>query len=174
MPRALRGALLLFIVIAGGGAASAESPSDASAARIEQTAALFILRVPLDPADALTALVEAIKRRNYFVVSVNPLDQTLSRRAAGVGAAPLLYEEYKVVSFCNLTLADEAIRLNPLIGALMPCRAVVFRVRGARETTIATFRPSFFSAHFEAGGMKRVVAQVEADILEILKGVAGE
>lgn len=141
--------------------------------RVAETPALFIVRVPGEFDEVMTLLREAIQRRNYVVTGINELDETLERRAADVGAPPLAYERYKVVGFCNLTLADAAVRANPHVGAFLPCRAAVYRERGARETTIVAFRPSFLAAAL-GEGIQRVMRQVEADLLAILVEVAAD
>lgn len=140
---------------------------------VAETPALFIVRVPGEFDEVMALLREAIQRRNYVVTGVNELDETLERRAADVGAPALGYERYKVVGFCNLTLADEAVRANPHVGAFLPCRAAVYRERGARETTIVAFRPSFLAAAL-GEGIQRVMRQVEADLLAILSEVAAD
>lgn len=140
---------------------------------VEQTPQLFIVRVPASFDDVMTSLQEAIKRRNYVVTGINNMDETLARRSADIGGPSLEYERYKIVGFCNLTLAAEAVRLNPFVGAFLPCRAVVYQQRGARETTVVAFRPSFIG---QALGerMEGVMRQAEADILAILVEVAAD
>jgi uncharacterized protein (DUF302 family) len=161
----------LVVLAALLGPASAARPQ--AAGRVEQTPHLFIVRSRGSFDDVLTTLQEAIKRRNYVVTSINDLDDTLRRRGADVGGPSFDYERYKVVGFCNLTLADEAIRVNPHVGAFLPCRAVVYRERGARETTVVALRPHFLAPALGAP-MERVMRQAEADILAILAEVAAE
>ena len=166
MRRALAAALLLI--------ETAALPALAQQrAEVERTPQLFILRVPASFNDVMTSLQEAIKRRNYVVTGINDLDDTLAQRSRDVGGPPLPWERYKVVGFCNLTLADEAIRRNPSVGAFMPCRAVVYQERGARETTVIAFRPSFMGQGL-GERMERLMQQVEADILAILAEVAAD
>lgn len=142
--------------------------------RVEQTPHLFIVRSRAAFDDVLTSLQEAIKRRNYTVTSVNHLDDVLRKRGADVGGPPFGYEQYKVVGFCNLTLADDAIRANPHVGAFLPCRAVVYRERGARETTIVAFRPSFLAPALGMDRIEAIMRRTESDILAILAEVAAD
>jgi uncharacterized protein (DUF302 family) len=171
MRRALPGALALGVAVV---LAAGADRAAAQASRVERTPHLFVVRVPGAFEDVLASLLEEIKRRNYAVTGVNHLDDVLARRAAELGGAPLDYEGYKVVGFCNLSLADRAIRQDPHVGALMPCRAVVFRPRGVPETTIAAFRPSFLAGALELQGMDRLLGDVVADLLAILTRLAGE
>ncbi len=172
MRRLLPRALVLGAVIVL--AVPVERGTTRAAERIERTPQLFILRVPGAFDDVLTAFLEEIKRRNYVVTGVNHLDDTLARRAAELGTAPFGYERYKIVGFCNLTLAGEALRASPYVGALMPCRAVVFKVAGSRETTIAAVRPSLARFPGIDDALARIVEQAEADIVRILNAVAGD
>ncbi len=172
MRRALPGALALSVALVV--AAVADRSAAQAPTRVERTAQLFIVRVPGAFDDVLAAFLEEIKRRNYTVTGVNHLDDTLARRAPDVGAEPFGYEHYKIVGFCNLTLAEKAIRREPHVGAFMPCRAVVFKRPGVAETTIAAFRPTALAAALGLQGMDRLLAEVEADVLAILTTVAGE
>lgn len=172
MRRALPGALVLGVALAL--AVTADRTEAQGAARVERTPRLFIVRAPGAFDDVLATLLAEIRRRNYTVTDVNHLDDALARRAGDVGAPPPGYERYKIVGFCNLTLAGEAIRLDPHVGALLPCRAVVFKRPGVPETTIAVFRPGFLAAALELRGMQRVLEAAEADVLAILATVAGE
>jgi uncharacterized protein (DUF302 family) len=136
--------------------------------RLERTSALFVVRVAAPFDEAFTSLQEAVKRVNYAITGINNLDDTLAQRAADVGGPPLPYARYKVVGFCNLTLADAAIRRSPYVAALMPCRAVLYQEAGSATTTIVMFRPSFLASGLKDDGLRRLMAQVEADMLTIL------
>ncbi len=165
-------ALLLSVALASLLGSAPVAPAQAPG-RVEQTPYVFIVRSPAGFDDVLTSLQEAIKRRNYVITGINHLDDTLRQRAADVGGPPFGYEQYKVVGFCNLTLADEAVRKNPHVGAFLPCRAVVYRARGARETTVVAFRPSSL-AQALGQHVEGVMRQAEADILAILAEVAAD
>ena len=171
MRRALPGALVLGVAIAM--AVGADRTAAQATARVERTPQLFIVRVPGAFDDVLATLLEEIKRRNYVVTGTNHLDDTLARRAAELGGEPLAYERYKIVGFCNLTLAAEALRVSPYVGALMPCRAVVFKTPGSGETIIAAVRPSFARIPGSEDALERIIQQAEADIVQILNAVAG-
>jgi uncharacterized protein (DUF302 family) len=164
MRRAATGLLLVLSLLS--------APAGAQTA-LERTPAFFVLRLKAPFDDVMLLLQEAIKRRNYAVTGVNDLDDALARRAADVAGPPLPYERYKVVGFCSLTLADVALRLTPYVGALMPCRAVVFRSPGKDETVVVAFRPSFLVPALGAG-LERVMAQAEQDVLEILGEIAAD
>lgn len=140
---------------------------------VEQSEAFFVLRVKGPLPDVLTALKAAIARRNYFLAGTNNLDDNLRQRAADLGK-PFDFDHYKILSFCNLTLADEALKVDPYVGAFMPCRLAVFVVKGSSEVIIVTLRPTFLSRVFRSSEMERLAAQVEGDVLAILEMVAAD
>jgi uncharacterized protein (DUF302 family) len=141
---------------------------------VEQTDHFFVVRRQAPFEDVMSVLQEAIKRRNYAITGVNHLDDTLARRAADVAGPELPYARYKVVGFCNLTLADEAVRLSPHVGAFMPCRAVVFQVRGSPETVVVAFRPTALGLALGDGGLGPVMERAERDVWLILTEVAAD
>lgn len=138
---------------------------------VERTEGLLVLTVKGPIQEALTALQTAIARRNYFVAGINHLDDTLRRRAADLGK-PFDFDHYKILSFCSLTLADEALRAHPYVGAFMPCRVAVFAQKGSPDVIIVTMRPTFLSRLFRSPEVERLARQVEADVLAILEMVA--
>lgn len=146
---------------------------DVGSPRVEQTEALFIVRVRQPFDEVLVTLEEAIQRQNYFVASRNDLDDNLRARARVLGTT-FHYEHYKVLSFCNLTLADEALRAHPFVGAFMPCRVAVFVAPGSPDVVLVTVRPTFLARIFASERMEVLARQVEHDVAEILRAVAGE
>jgi uncharacterized protein (DUF302 family) len=165
-----RGVAAGLLVGAGLGAVAARAESGA----VHQEGAYLVVsvRAPFD--EVLVLLQEAIKRRNYAVTGVNNLDDTLARRAADVAGPAPPYERYKIVGFCNLSLADAVLRDDPLVGALMPCRAVVFKRQGAPETVVAALRPRALAAALGTRGLDAVLEQLEADVVAILDDIAGD
>lgn len=140
---------------------------------VEQTGEFFVVRLKAPLSEVLTALEVAIARRNYFLAGTNNLDDTLRRRAADLGTS-FGFEHYKILSFCNLTLADEALRVHPYVGAFMPCRLAVFAKTGSPDVVIVTMRPTFLAKIFKSQEMERLAQAVEADVLEILRMVVAD
>jgi uncharacterized protein (DUF302 family) len=115
----------------------------------------------------MTALEQAIQRLNYSIGRVNDLDDALRRRASELGGS-FEFDRYKILSFCNLTMAAEALAADPRVGALMPCRLAVFAPRGSSQVVVVTPRPTFLLGPSPPEALRRLAAQVEADVLEIL------
>lgn len=165
---AWRVALALVLLAPGGTVAGSGPPG-----RVERTEEFLVLRVKGPFEEVLASLEEAIKRQNYFIAGQNNLDDTLRMRAAQMGTS-FGFQHYKVLSFCNLTLADEALRAHPFIGAFMPCRMAIYVPKGSPEVVIVTMRPAFLSKLFKSDKVDRLANQVEADIRAILRAVAEE
>lgn len=150
------------------------APAGAQPPAVERTPHLLIVRVKAPFDDVMTALQEAIKRRNYVITGINNMDDILAKRSAEVGGPSLEYERYKIVGFCNLSLADEGVRTNPNVGVFFPCRALVYKAKGVAETTVVAFRPTFLIPALGGAGMKELMERAEADILEILEEVVAD
>jgi uncharacterized protein (DUF302 family) len=159
--------LLGLLVLAPAGAQAGEG------SRVERTESLLVVRVREPFEEVLRLLEAAIARRNYFVAGTNHLDDTLRRRAAELGGG-FPFDHYKIVSFCSLSLAQEALETHPYMGAFMPCRLAVFVARGSAEVTIVSVRPTFLSRALGAPEVARLATRVEEDVLEILEMVAGD
>lgn len=145
----------------------------AQSARLETTEHFYTMRTTEPFEEVILSLTEAIQRRNYVVTGINSLDTMLQARREAIGSPAFDYDRYKVIGFCNLSLADEAIRVNPRIGAFMPCRAVVFREPGTGQTVVVIFRPAVLAAAL-GSDMQPLMQQVDKDILAILDAVAGD
>lgn len=165
LPRALLAIAVVLLV--------ASVPAAAAGPRVEQTEELLVLRVTGSLEDVLGALKTAVERRNYVLSPINDLDDALRRRAGDLGQ-PFGFAHYKILSFCNLTFADEALRVAPHLGALMPCRAAVYALKGSREVVIVTVRPSFLAKVFRSPELGPLAARVEADVLAIFEMIAGD
>ena len=168
MRRAWAGAVILLAALALAG--SADGGGEVS--ELERTPHFLVVRVsgPFD--EVMLLLQEAIKRRNYGITSINNLDDTLSRRAAETGGTGSPYQHYKVIGFCNLTLADDALRRHPYVGAFLPCRAAVYQSAGERSTTIVAVRPTVLVPALHGAGLEAVMAQAEIDLVGILTDVS--
>lgn len=140
---------------------------------VERTEELLVLTVKGPIQEVLTTLQAAIARRNYFVAGINHLDDTLRRRAADLGRS-FDFDHYKILSFCNLTLADEALAADPAVGAFMPCRLVLYSRKGSPEVVILTMRPTFLARVFRSTEVQRLATRVEADVVAILEMVAAD
>ncbi|MBI4269732.1 MAG: DUF302 domain-containing protein [Candidatus Rokubacteria bacterium] len=164
--RVVLGALALVLL----GAALAGAGADRQVRRTEE---LLILTVPGPFEDVLDALRAAIERRNYTLGATSAIDDALRRRAADLGER-VDFAHYKILSFCNLTFAAAALRADPHVGALLPCRVTVWARAGGQEVVLAAVRPTFLARAFRSPEFERLAAEVEADIVAILEAVAGD
>jgi len=76
----------------------------------------------------------AITQRNFRITGRNDIGRGI--RARGVKDFP----QAMIIHFCNLTLAQEALELDPLFITHMPCRVAVYD-HGERVTVTTTSLP---------------------------------
>ena len=113
-------------------------------------------------------LKKAIRVNNFFVGEITNVDSGLSKRGelAKVGVT-----HYKIIGYCNLSLAGKALRINPNIGVFMPCRLAVYQKTGSKKVTIAAMRPTYMARVFKDRGVREMAAEVEKVLLRILDAV---
>jgi uncharacterized protein (DUF302 family) len=70
--------------------------------------------------DVLFDLEFAITQHNFRITARNDIGRAI--RARGARDFPRAV----IIHFCNLTLAQEALEINPVLIAYMPCRAAVY------------------------------------------------
>lgn len=154
-------------LLLGGGSRAGERSG------VERSEVFLTLRVRAPFDEVLADVQAAVARRNWAMASINNLDDTLRGRAADRGRT-FDFDHYKIVSFCNLTLADEVLRTEPYVGAFMPCRLAMFVRKGSGEVVLVTVRPTFLARLFPSPEIRRLAELVEGDILAILEMVAGK
>ncbi len=113
-------------------------------------------------------LKKAIRVNNFFVGDITDLDAGLKKRG---GLASVGVSHYKIIGFCNLTLAAQALAINPDIGVFMPCRLAVYQKIGSDEVTISAMRPSYMARVFKEPKVKKLAAKLERVLMRILDDV---
>lgn len=81
--------------------------------------------------DVIFDLEFAITQRNFRITARNDIGRAIRER--GVKDFP----QAMIIHFCNLTIAREALELNPVLITYMPCRAAVYD-HGDRITVSTT------------------------------------
>jgi cytochrome c oxidase cbb3-type subunit 3 len=140
-----------------------------SAGAVEPPNEFYItIRVKGEFNQVVADLKKAIRVNNYFVGEITNVDSGLKKRGAlkSVGIT-----QYKIIGFCNLSLAGKALRINPNIGVFMPCRLAVYQKTGSKEVVIAAMRPTYMARVFKDSGVKKMAEEVEKVLLRILDAV---
>ncbi|MFP6869476.1 MAG: DUF302 domain-containing protein [Nitrospinota bacterium] len=128
----------------------------------------FTVRVEGEFSQVVADLKKAIRVNNYFVGEMTNVDTGLKKRGElkKVGVA-----HYKIIGYCNLSLAGQALRINPNIGVFMPCRLAVYQKTGSKEVIVAAMRPTYMARVFKDPGVKKMAEEVEKVLLRILDAV---
>lgn len=127
----------------------------------------FTIEVPRNFAAVLEEVREALRATGFGVISDIDLKATLSEKLGAAAAAEL--GDYQILGACNPTLAREALRADPSVGALLPCNVVVRRTPGASSTTVEAIDPKVISDVSADAGMAAVAADAAARLQAALR-----
>ncbi len=125
-------------------------------------------RVEGEFSQVVADLKKAIRVNNFFVGEITNVDTGLKKRGElkNIGVT-----HYKIIGYCNLSLAGEALRINPNIGVFMPCRLAVYQKTGSKKVVIAAMRPTYMARVFKDPRVKKMAEEVEKVLLRILDAV---
>jgi uncharacterized protein (DUF302 family) len=110
--------------------------------------------------ETLSAVQEAAKAAGFRIPGV--IDLAASMRKEGIEREP-----YAVVELCNAEIASGVLKVNPMIGTLMPCRIAVYQ-QGA-QTVVAMTLPSRLMDLFpesDVAGPAKKVDQTLQDVID--------
>lgn len=103
---------------------------------------------------------EAAQRHKFGVLHVHDLTATLKGKGIELGY------ECRVYDVCNPQAASEALRSDPRIAAVLPCRIAVSS--DPSGTTISTVRPTDLLRATGLAGVEQIAAEVEREIVAII------
>lgn len=87
----------------------------------------------------------------------------------GLGARDVRMGEYTIIEFCNLTLAEKALKADLRFGLLMPCRAAVYEDKD--EVVIMTMRPTFIVKYLGDESLLSIAQDIERQVIGIIDAV---
>lgn len=113
------------------------------------------------PADELDSrLREAAQRHKFGVLHVHDLTATLKGKGIDLGY------ECRVYDVCNPQAASEALRNDPRIAAVLPCRIAVTSDKSG--TTVSTVKPTDLLRATGLAGVDQIAGEVEREIVAII------
>jgi uncharacterized protein (DUF302 family) len=134
-----------------GEAASAVEKGEGQMTLTAQKSAVYARTTTRSYQETLSAVQEAAKAAGFRIPGV--MDLAASMRKEGIEREP-----YAVVELCNAQIASDVLKVNPMIGTLMPCRIAVYQ-QGS-QTVVAMALPSklmeLFPESDVAGPAKKV------------------
>ena len=103
-------------------------------------------------ADAERAVQDAVAAQGFRVLHVHDVQATFAEK--GIQRDP-----YKIIEVCNVKYANQALKADPLVGLMMPCKINVYVDNG--KTSIALFNPSTLADFFPAAALDAMAQEVE-------------
>jgi uncharacterized protein (DUF302 family) len=105
-------------------------------------------------------LREAAQRHKFGVLHVHDLAATLKSKGIELG------HECRVYDVCNPQAASEALRTNPQIAAVLPCRIAV--TTDTSGVTVATVKPTDLLRATGLAGVEQIANEVEREMVAII------
>jgi uncharacterized protein (DUF302 family) len=102
--------------------------------------------------DATRAIEQAVTANGFRVLHTHDVQQTFAEKGVARDA-------YKIVEVCNVKYANQALRADPLVGLMMPCKINVFTEQGV--TKISLLLPSLLSEFFPHVNLGVLAQEVE-------------
>lgn len=112
------------------------------------------------PDELDTRLREAAQRHKFGVLHVHDLAATLKAKGIDLG------HECRVYNVCNPQAASEALRSDPKIAAVLPCRIAV--TSDPSGTTVSTVRPTDLLRATGLAGVEQIASEIEREIVAII------
>jgi uncharacterized protein (DUF302 family) len=103
---------------------------------------------------------EAAQRHKFGVLHVHDLTATLKSKGIELG------HECRVYDVCNPQAASEALRSDPRIAAVLPCRIAV--TADSSGSTLSTVNPTDLMRATGLAGVEQIAAEVEREIVAII------
>jgi uncharacterized protein (DUF302 family) len=102
--------------------------------------------------DATRAIEQTVTANGFRVLHTHDVQQTFAEKGVARDA-------YKIVEVCNVKYANQALRADPLVGLMMPCKINVFTEQGV--TKISLLLPSLLSEFFPHANLGALAQEVE-------------
>jgi uncharacterized protein (DUF302 family) len=113
--------------------------------------------------EALARTREALKTRSFGVLTEIDVKKTMKEK---IGAD---IPDYVILGACNPKMAHEALRLEPRVGAMLPCNVIVRAVDGGVE--VSAINPVASMHAIENPELKRVAEEVRAMLQEVVESL---
>ena len=117
--------------------------------------------LPLSFDAAVARTIDALKMEGFGVISDIDIRATLKKKI-GVD-----FPGYRILGACNPALAYEALKLENMVGTMLPCN-VVIRDAGNGQTEVAAVDPIASMQAIVNPELKRTAEQVRAKLEKVV------
>lgn len=120
--------------------------------------------LPISFEDALLRTKEALKKEGFGVLTDIDVRETLK---AKIGVD---FPNYRILGACNPALAHEALKLERLVGTMLPCNVVV-RAAGEGQTEVAAIDPVASMQAIDNPALKIAAQQVKSKLERVIASI---
>jgi len=109
--------------------------------------------------DVVQAVEQETAKAGFRVLHIHDLEQTLKGKG-------LVIEPYKIIEICNAGNAFQALKADPQIGILLPCKIIVYQKDG--KTTMSGLNPNVMKIFFPDANLGELPDQVSKAVINII------
>jgi uncharacterized protein (DUF302 family) len=125
---------------------------------------LYTIESSKDIDEVGVSLEEAIKKRNFGVLTVHNLKETLAKKGVE------LNKECRIFEVCNPLQAKRVLDANAEISTALPCRISIFTENN--KTKLSTIKPTIMLSMYPNPELKNIAEEVEKVILDAMEEAA--
>ncbi|KPK45435.1 MAG: hypothetical protein AMK74_03470 [Nitrospira bacterium SM23_35] len=125
---------------------------------------LYTIESSKDIDEVGVSLEEAIKKRNFGVLTVHNLKETLAKKGVE------LNKECRIFEVCNPLQAKRVLEANAEISTALPCRISIFTENN--KTKLSTIKPTIMLSMYPNPELKNIAEEVEKVILDAMEEAA--
>ena len=111
--------------------------------------------------EAVSRVTEALKKEGFGILTEIDVSATLKKKIQ------VDFPSYRILGACNPTLAYEALKLENMVGTMLPCNVVV-RNAGHGQTEVAAINPVASMQAIDNPALKQAAAQVLAKLEKVI------
>ncbi len=114
--------------------------------------------------DAVTGVVEALKKEGFGVLTDIDVQKTLKKKL------DVDFRKYRILGACNPVFAYEALKLENKIGTMLPCNVVV-QEHPDGTIDVSAIDPIASMKAIENPKLRDVAAQVQAKLKRVIENL---
>ena len=117
--------------------------------------------LPITFDEAVTRTIDALKNEGFGILTDIDVKATLKKKI------DVDFPSYRILGACNPALAYEALKLENMVGTMLPCNVVV-RDAGRGQTEVAAIDPVASMQAIDNPALKLAAEQVRAKLEKMI------
>lgn len=135
-------------------------PLPASAKLLSVEEPVIVRRSAYDLKTTVENVKQAVGNNNFFVGRVQPLEY-------GLTTPEQANPKQIIVYFCNISLLNEALQIDPRVGMFLPCRITIIEEKG--EVMVMSVNPKMLSKLFNNSELNNLCERMSQSYLAIIE-----